>query len=333
MTEADAARLIARLREERSKLPAAGTSDAIVAIGANERANAIDVGLTAEGLVAVTFPAPQADVVFPIELRTILVTVLHQARVVRAGVVSTEDVVLVVCRSSDELLMQWFTRVAVALLGPMLEGGGAASLTGAIVQLAQLFERVGRPGHKAVVGLWAELAVIAAGTDRVALLSAWRAKAVEPFDFASESQRLEIKARTSASLTHYFSVEQLRPAHHRAWIIIVPVHHQGSGSSIHDLAEALRSDALDDAALLAKIDRVIMECLGSGYSGAANERFDLGAATEGLELYESTAIPCVQTPLPDGVLSARLHVDIAYVPRTDPGTLAPDAALPRLPFS
>ena len=179
--------------------------------------------------------------------------------------------------------MQWFMRVAVALLGPVLGGGGAGSLTGAIVQLAQLFERVGRPGHKAVVGLWAELAVIAAGTDRVALLSAWRAKAAEPFDFASDSQRLEIKARTSASLTHYFSVEQLRPAHDRAWVIIVPVRHQGSGSSIHDLAEALRRDALDDAALLAKIDRVIMECLGSGYSGAANERFDFGAAKEGLE--------------------------------------------------
>ena len=67
MTEADAASLIARLREERSKLPA-GMSDAIVATGAGEGAHVIDVGLTAEGLLAVTFPAPQADVVFPIEL-------------------------------------------------------------------------------------------------------------------------------------------------------------------------------------------------------------------------------------------------------------------------
>jgi hypothetical protein len=331
VTGADAADLIARLRAERSTLPI-DREQAIVAVASGPGLDSIDVGLTAEGLIAVTFPASKVDVVFPIELRTILVTVLRQALVIRGGVESREDVVLVVCRSTDELLMQWFTRVAVALLRPAA-GGGASSLTPAILQLAQLFERAQRPGKKAVVGLWAELALITAATDRVGLLSAWRDKAAEPFDFASGECRLEIKARSSSALTHYFSVEQLRPAHKKAWVIVVPVQHRGSGASIHDLAEILRQDALSDATLLAKIDRVILECLGSSYAGAANERFDLDAAKAGLELYDSAAVPCVPTPLPDGVLSARLLVDLAYVPQTEPRLLPVDAALARLPFS
>ena len=55
-------------------------------------------------------------------------------------------------------------------------------------------------------------------------------------------------------------------------------------------------------------------------------------ATEGLVLYEASEIPCVAMPLPEGVLAARLHVDLAYVPTADPAVL-PGAALARMPFT
>ncbi len=102
--------------------------------------------------------------------------------------------------------------------------------------------------------------------------------------------------------------------------------------SIHDLAETLRQAAIRDTALIAKIDRVIIERLGSSYASAANEHFDLEAATSGLTLFDGKLIPCVATPLPDGVLSARLYVDLAHIRATDVGAL-PAAALARLPFA
>ena len=95
---------------------------------------------------------------------------------------------------------------------------------------------------------------------------------------------------------------------------------------------AATTEAAANAMLLAKIDRVMLECLGSSYAAAANERFDLDAATAGLMLYEARDIPCVPTPLPDGVLSARLYVDVAFVPTTDPATLS-SGVLAQLPFA
>jgi hypothetical protein len=202
-------------------------------------------------------------------------------------------------------------------------------VTTAIIRLAQLFEHATQPARKRIVGLWGELLVMYAANDTPRIVSSWRSAPEEPFDFSDRQERIEVKASTSALPVHHFSVRQLRSEGVDAWIVTVPVTRLGSGASIHDLADELRGRVADDVELVAKVDRVLMEELGSNYASAAAERFDLEEAMSGLELYDVKSVPCVEVPLPDGVISARMVVNLDYA--TPSGRPASDS-LARLIF-
>jgi hypothetical protein len=292
--------------------------------------DAIEVAMTAEGLVALAIPATGGATVIPIELRMITASVLRGAKVARGADVTSEDLVLVTCRSDDDELRRWFIRVGLGLLRPAQGGQDASAITAAIIQLAQLFELATRPARKKIVGLWGELLVMCAASDAAAMLASWRSAADEPFDFARDSERLEVKASLSSPPVHHFSDRQLRPERVSAWIVTVPVTKQGSGASIHDLADELRGRVANDAGLIAKVDRVLMEELGGEYGAAATQRFDRETATAGLELYEAGAVPCVPVPLPDGVISSRMIVNLDYA---QPSPRPPRGCLPGLIFA
>ncbi len=107
---------------------------------------------------------------------------------------------------------------------------------------------------------------------------------------------------------------------------------QGSGRSIHDLADELRGRVANDAGLVAKVDRVVMEELGSDYALAGQERFDRDGAMAGLKLYSAASVPCVSMPLPNGVLGTRMTVDLDFATSLPTNLFQPGSALPRLIF-
>src|SRR5436190_24095578 len=109
--------MLARVMAARESFDAAGQGSArsIVAVEPSE-GSPVEIAMTADRHVAIAFTAPSGATVIPIELRMITASVLRDASVARGQDVSSQDIVLVVCRTDEESLRRWFIRVALGLL-------------------------------------------------------------------------------------------------------------------------------------------------------------------------------------------------------------------------
>jgi Putative PD-(D/E)XK family member, (DUF4420) len=165
-----------------------------------------------------------------------------------------------------------------------------------------------------VQGLWAELFVIQRARDPSVLLRCWHTAPEDRFDFAEDSQRLEVKTASGRVRMHRFSQEQLRPPGGTlAMVASVLMERSAGGQCVNDLIDDLRQ-RVTDPDLLLRLDAVVAQTLGNEWRTAQEDRFDRQLAVESLRFLDARTIPSVPSGLPPEVTEVPFRVDLTSHP-------------------
>jgi Putative PD-(D/E)XK family member, (DUF4420) len=257
-------------------------------------------------------PAPTTPAT-PIRLQNLLVSYgVHCLISHPDGQQEEGNFTIVRCSSADPALFSHFLRI----LSPVITTLGAtptpAVVRGAISGLVDLFQALTTPAKKSVQGLWAELLLIRGASDPLALAGAWHALPAERTDFLSGRQRIEVKSSSNRRRVHHFSLVQLTPPASTQLIVAsIFVESVGGGLSLSRLSNDVRAILATEPALLTRFDAVFYATLGTSWSDAMDECFDLELATESLQFFDHAHVPTIAGPIPTTVSDVRFTSDMS----------------------
>jgi hypothetical protein len=187
-------------------------------------------------------------------------------------------------------------------------------LADAIGKLVEILQHLTKPASRSVIGLFAEVMVIALSRDPVTCISAWRANSEDRFDFSIADARLETKATSERTRTHYFSLEQCSaPRGTHAAIASMFVEQNGAGQSLGDLIDEAAQRVAGSAQALVKLRAVVANSLGAALPAALQMCFDDALSRSTLALFRAEDIPAIRPPITSGVSSVRFRSDLTGV--------------------
>lgn len=275
------------------------------------------IGRGADGVIALLTP-PDSQPEPPTKLRTLRLAPQVRVRLEDADGTSTEaDHGLVELQLEDEEMLEPFLGVAatiIRLLGPSPAPGAVSA---GMRRLVRIFDPA-QPPRGSVLGLWAELLLMATSTDPAALVDAWHAHVDQRFDFSADGSRLEVKATTKGEREHHFNLRQLKPVAGADVVVAsVMTTETDAGTSIAELVDWLQRRLSGDSARQVKVHTQVAETLGSDWARHQGRRFDERQGEESLAFLLPADIPQVEDP-PVGVVEVRLVVDCTDVPQQKP---------------
>jgi len=188
----------------------------------------------------------------------------------------------------------------------------ALAIRQAIAGLVELFQALSGPSKKSIQGLWAELVVIRNAAEPSQLAAAWHREPHERFDFASGSQRIEVKSSGNRRRQHHFALAQLIPSQGSEIIIAsLFAERSGGGVSVQEMFGQVR-DSLDlIPSLQAQFDATFYASLGSDWAEMLDEAFDLELARDSLAFFPAESVPRLQGPFPPSISDIRFCSDLS----------------------
>ena len=273
------------------------------------------IGKSADGLPALIGTADgsyEGGRLLAVKLENLRVQHHVRCSLVRSdGDVETAKYSIVQCLSHDVEVQQRFVRtIGSALLG--LDSHVAVrDLNRLIDQLVVLFQLMRQPATRTMRGLWAELFVILRSSDPPRMIDAWHGQPGEHFDFSQGANRLEVKASSSRSRNHVFSLEQVYPpSGATALVASIHVEDQTSGSSLGELWDrAVDTAPTADARL--KVERVCVQALGRDLRVGRSFSADWKVAVDSLAFFCVSDIPRPPAEVPRGVSQLRFRSDLS----------------------
>lgn len=255
-------------------------------------------------------PARQA----PIRLENLFVSFDVPCRVRQATGTEEDTFTIVRCSNQNPALFPHFLRIISPTVASLGAAPTAAAVRRSIYALVDLFQALTVPGAKTIQGLFGELTLICLSRDPVAMVAAWHREPHERFDFASGTQRIEVKSSTSRQREHHFSLEQLTPIGGSEILIAsVFVERSGGGMSLQTLVDQTRALIASDSTLVARFDTIFYAALGSNWVDAMDESFDWQLARESVAFYRGEAVPRPQNSRTDAVFEVRFRSDLGSV--------------------
>lgn len=231
-----------------------------------------------------------------------------------SGTKEQDSFTILKCSDADPRLFAHFLKIVspvVVALGAMPT---SAAVRRAISGLVELFQALTAPAKKSIQGIWAELFVIRKSSNPMGLTSAWHRLAHEHFDFASGSDRIEVKSSSNRRREHQFSLAQLSsPRPSRVVIASVFVERVGGGFSLRRVFEEVRRLLMDNPALVVQFDASFYAALGTGWIDAMDECFDWELAEESLAFFDAGTVPRVPDPIPPTVSDVHFRSDLSGV--------------------
>ena len=247
----------------------------------------------------------------PIRLRHLYVAhdvncVIHRDRVAEPGTFS-----VISCIEADRATENYFLRVIEALLPGLGDCPDAPKVNQAVDNLVELFRALGNPPLKTVMGLWAELLLIAESQDPGKIVDAWHAVPEDLYDFSAGDHRIEVKSTSGDVRRHHFSLLQLLPpAGTTLAIVSVVANRTSGGTTINNLIDELCSVFSGSPHRLLRLYRVVTLTLGARWREAELEMFDRYAAKQSLAFFRPSDVPMVSPDLPTGVSNVRFSSDL-----------------------
>lgn len=222
------------------------------------------------------------------------------------------------CRSPDSELRRYFFRVVAALLDELGEAQAVAAIDAGIRRLIDLFRALERPGRCSLQGLWAELLLISQSPDPKYAVSAWHAEPEAIHDFASGSDRLEVKSTLKSIRQHHFRLEQLTfPPGGGLVVASLMLTRSDSGITVTELVDRVSALLPDDTEHRLRLESVVAASLGSDWRLMSSTGFDEAGALVSLRLFAGQSIPSVAPDTPVEVSEVRFLVDLSSVPSSD----------------
>lgn len=222
------------------------------------------------------------------------------------------------CTKQDVSMQEYFLRTCSTIVAAIGDSPTYKQVSKAVDNLVELFRALNEAPRKSVQGLWAELLLISLASNPTTLIKAWHRSPGDKYDFGFESQRIESKSATSRLRKHHFSLEQLSPLPGvEVLVTSVFVERIGSGMSLAELTDMVRSKVNNEPELLFYLDQMIGATLGNNWKSAAKDRFDYQLAKKSLAFFSPEVIPTIDTKLPKEVSNVYFEVDLTNIPTID----------------
>jgi hypothetical protein len=248
----------------------------------------------------------------PLLLRHIEVDYGSRCRIAETDLAPVDgEFIAIRCAEESQQVLELFVRTVEAILATLPKEPSATQAEALIAGLVELFRKLSQPPRRSIKGLWAELFVIERSAFPEAMVAAWHSEADEKFDFASERGYLEVKATEQSVRIHEFSLAQLRPKDGTPVIVAsLMLRREAGGASVLDLARRIDKRLAGNSQLRAKLWRNLAAIVGLEFEEAVDVSFSETLAAHELKAIDAATIPCVERPLPPGVLDVRLKMDI-----------------------
>lgn len=236
-----------------------------------------------------------------------LIRVRHGVRVsIDVGERREEATVsLLECLAQDDPTIELFVRT----VGGILVDGDPpdqACLGEIVERLLDLFRDYSYAGDAEILGLWAELLLIAYCPNPAQLARQWRSHSGSRYDFGSDTERLDVKATTSVQRHHELSSSQTNPPLGvAAAFVSILTERVSQGTSVGALWHRVLTLAADSQA---RLDTQCIRTLGRDWQMAREISFDLAKALATIEVYPVGDVPSLGN-LPAGVIRARFTSD------------------------
>jgi hypothetical protein len=218
------------------------------------------------------------------------------------------------CDGSTEELHEIFVRCLAAAAEQLPVIADTSDLQGCLQALLDLFRTLSRPGGREVVGLWAELFVIAKSRRISHAMRSWHSGEFERFDFSWPNGCLEVKATCKEERVHDFSLEQLQVPHNgKGYIASLLVQTLSGGLGVMDLAHKIEEAILHEPLLREKLWRNIASALGADFSVEIDRKFDPSYAERNLKVFSMADVPAPDRPRDPRITALRFRVDLSSV--------------------
>lgn len=258
----------------------------------------------------------------PIKLKHLSVLFDVECKVFHDGSFEKNRFTVICCTEQDQVMRNYFLRISSTIISAIGKKPSRAEIFNAVDKLIELFRTLSQAPRKSVQGLWAELFLISLSPNPESLITAWHQSPLDKYDFNADDQRIEVKSNTSGKRIHHFSLEQLKPTTEiKVLIASVFVERVGTGMSIMELSELVRSRIDSNSDLLFYLERIIGLTLGKEWQSAATDRFDYNLAKRSLMYYLSDDIPCITSEIPKGVSEVHFVANLEAAQTVDKKTL------------
>ncbi|MBX3433299.1 MAG: PD-(D/E)XK motif protein [Pirellulales bacterium] len=215
---------------------------------------------------------------------------------------------LLECLAQDDATIKLFVRTIASVLEDEDSPIGPQSVVELVERLLDLFRDYSLAGDAEILGLWAELLLIAHSPNPADLARHWRSHSGSRYDFGSDTERIDVKATTSALRHHELNYNQaVPPAGVAAAFVSIMTEQVSQGTSVGLLWDRVLDLAPTSQA---RIDRLCIQALGRDWQIARDTSYDLAKALSTLAVYPADAVPHLSF-LPPGVIRARFVSDFA----------------------
>jgi hypothetical protein len=239
---------------------------------------------------------------------------------------TTERVAILETKGLEISLQEAFIEV-ISMILPSFENATDSEVMRLINNLVEVFQLLGSPSKKSVLGLWGELFAIWRSTDLENTTKAWHSSTTDRYDFGDAQQRVEVKT-TTGPRSHFFSYEQLNPSPHiEVFVCSIITEADDSNTScsflLSEIAKLLQSPVTKQHLL-----KTAIATLGSNWPLESVISFDLNSAIQSTRWYKTENIPRVDS-LPVGVSQVKFKSDLQDSPDTPIESLALNSGLIR----
>lgn len=224
------------------------------------------------------------------------------------------DFITVRCVDVDASGRELFVRAVEALLATLPAQPSSVETESLIAGIVELFRKLAQPARRSVKGLWAELFVIDRCSFPERMIAAWHGECDEKLDFVTSKGYVEVKATEQAARVHEFALAQLRGERSQYGLVAsFRLRRATGGVGILDLARRITARLGDDSHR-AKVWTNVLESMGKDFTEASDLAFDERFAEANARVVAAQDVPCISTPLPTGVIDARVTVDFSAIP-------------------
>ena len=217
----------------------------------------------------------------------------------------------IICYSNKDEVKLRFIKTIQALIDDMDNQINVQKLNNAIQQLIELFHQsANKEAKKSALGLWGELFLIKQSNDVDEVIRYWHEKPKEPFDFSSESAKIEVKSTTLDDPIHYFSFSQLNPSSGISVLIAsIRTKQETDALSLEALWNQVLNLCRDNESKI-KVNKVCSETLGKTIDDAIKKSYCPHRAEDSLKFYSTNNIAKITPPIPEGVTEVRFKSNL-----------------------
>lgn len=229
------------------------------------------------------------------------------------------NVSLITCSSDDSNIKEYFLRAMSGIIFYLDDNLSASDSRRIILELVEVFKCLSMPPLTSIIGIWAELYLIANAIEINSAIDAWHCSPNDVYDFIENNICIEVKSTSRENRQHHFSTSQTTLL--KSYIVSVLVDFSDSGKSIYDLIETIRANHALLPRQLSKFEKAVLLSIGSDWGKNRNLKYAIRQIPEAIKVYSMKEIPKFEAPLPVGIIEARYLADLSGIPSINKDTI------------